>query len=159
MIGEKLLKRLKRYTGNLWQASGNLSVADESVCAPILFAKKKKHKTARKAATSAGVKPRKARRKLPVPEQKKTGVGTQRAEKFFTKLNNRYAAAGYGSTDYARMGILAAGLMVVLYYAFQAGGYFIAQRSYGGLWVLYLVILGLLFSLQLKGRMPRLGRV
>lgn len=94
---------------------------------------------------------------MPAPELKNTG--TQRAEKFFTKLDSRYAARGYGGSDYARLGILAAGLMVILYYAFQAGGYFIAERSYGGLWVLYLVILGLLFSLQVKGGLSRLGRI
>jgi len=171
-----LLKRLKGYTRKLWQVKDGLlsimqpapeavllanavSAGGGAVAAPILFAKKKKRKAAPRTAPPSGVKPKKARRKLPATEPKKSGTGTQRAEKFFTKLDAKYAAAGYGGTDYARIGILGAGLLAILYYAFQAGGYFVAERSYGGLWILYLVVLGLLFSLQLKGGMPRLGRI
>ncbi|MHB8793160.1 MAG: O-antigen ligase family protein [Thermoleophilia bacterium] len=178
-----MLKRLKGYTRKLSQVRDALlstlqpapeavlladavsagdAFAADPVATPILFAKKKKRKAAPKAAprpAPSAVKPKKVRRRAPVAEPKKTGTGTQRAEKFFTGLDAKYTAAGYGGTDYARIGILGAGLLGILYYAFQAGGYFVAERSYGGLWILYLVVLGLLFSLQLKGGMPRLGRV
>ncbi|MDO8736152.1 MAG: hypothetical protein Q7K29_03615, partial [Thermoleophilia bacterium] len=132
--------------------------AGDAVPAPVLFAKKKKRKAAPKAPPAASAKPKKAKRKLPTMETKKAGTGTQRAEKYFTSMDARFAAAGYTGTDYARLGILGAGLLAVLYYAFQAGGYFVAARSYGGLWILYLIVLGLLFSLQMKGGLPRLGR-
>ncbi|MBI5871165.1 MAG: O-antigen ligase family protein [Actinobacteria bacterium] len=167
-----MLKILKGYTQKLSQvkdalqstlqpASGAVLLAD-AAATPFLFAKKKKRKAAPKPAAKpaapSGVKPKKAKRRVPVAEPRKSGSGTMRAERFFTKIDAKYAAAGYGSTDYARIGILGAGLLAILYYAFQAGGYFVAERSYGGLWILYLVVLGLLFSLQLKGGMPRLGR-
>lgn len=148
--------------GAAFTAGDTAISAGDAVAFPILFAKKKKRKAAPKTPPKpapSGSKPKKAKRRAPVAEPKKAGSGTQRAERFFTNLNARYAAAGYGGTDYARIGILAAGLLTILYYAFNAGGYFVAERSYGGLWILYLVVLGLLFSLQLKGGMPRLGRI
>lgn len=171
-----LLNRLNMFTSKLWKIKTGLAaslapspeealLAGVAAAAPaagsggsILFAKKKKRKAAPKTPPAAKVTPKKEKRKQALPRtQKKSATGTQRAEKFFGRLNQRFAAAGYNRGDYARSGILGAGLLVILYYAFSAGGYFVAQRSYGELWVLYLIVLGLLFSLQVKSGMSRLG--
>jgi hypothetical protein len=133
------------------------AAADASRGGTFFFAKKKKRRAPPKA-TPPRVAPKKAKRKLQPPEaKKKTASGTQRAERFFAGLSRRIATVGYTRIDYSRIGILGAGLLVILYYGFSAGGYFVSQRSYGELWVLYLIVLGLLFSLQVKGGMPRLG--
>jgi len=121
------------------------------------FAKKKKRKAAPKA-TAPKVAPKKAKRRVPPPEsKKKTSTGAQRAERFLAGVSRKLTTEGYSRTDFARMGLLAGGLLVILYYSFSAGGYFVAQRSYGELWVLYLIVLGLLFGLQVSGGMSRLG--
>ncbi|MEK7818084.1 MAG: hypothetical protein AAB281_07525, partial [Actinomycetota bacterium] len=64
-----------------------------------------------------------------------------------------------GRKDQARLGILAAGLLVVLYYSFSAGGFFLVRRSYGELLILFLLLLGLLLGLEVKGKLPLAGRL
>lgn len=64
-----------------------------------------------------------------------------------------------GRKDQARLGILAAGLIVVLYYSFSAGGFFLVRRSYGELAILYLLLLGLLLGLDARGKLPLAGRL
>ena len=138
----------------------------------ILFAKKKKRKvpgkatpkgpSAPKPASKAAPKtaPKAVRRKAPAPQaarKKKGASGAVRAENFFTGLSLRFAGEGYERKDFARLGLLGAGLLVILYYAFSAGGYFVSPRSYGELWILYLIVLGLLFGLQVKRGLSRLG--
>ncbi len=162
-----MLSKLKSYTRKFWQLKKNILSAPAPmlegampVGGPILFAKKKKRKAPVKAAPPVKSAPRKAKRKLPATEskkKKKTSSGALRAERFISGIDNRLSTDGYSRKDFGRLGILGGGLLVILYYALSAGGYFVAQRSYGELWVLYLLVLGLLFSLQLRGGMPRLG--
>lgn len=64
-----------------------------------------------------------------------------------------------GRKDQARLGILAAGLLVVLYYSFSAGGFFLVRRSYGELLILFLLLLGLLLGVEVKGKLPLAGRL
>lgn len=64
-----------------------------------------------------------------------------------------------GRKDQARLGILAAGLVVVLYYSFSAGGFFLVRRSYGELAILYLLLLGLLLGLDARGKLSLAGRL
>ncbi len=173
MIGTELLKKPNKFIAKLSPvnpAPEALLMASAADAAPagVFFARKKKRKAPAKAPAKAApaaksapkkAAPKKARRKLPMPEnrKKKSPSGAVRAERFISNLSTRMAGEGYGRAEYARLGILGAGMLVILYYAFSAGGYFVSQRSYGELWILYLVILGLLFSLQVRGGMPRLG--
>ena len=153
------LQVLRPAPETLLAASAATETAHGGTPAGIFFAKKKKRKAAPKAVPPPKAAPKKVKRKLPPPEsrKKKLPSGTLRAEQFFSNLSGRMAADGYTRGDYARLGLLGGGLLVILYYAFSAGGYFVSQRSYGELWILYLFVLGLLFSLQVKGGMPRLG--
>jgi hypothetical protein len=77
----------------------------------------------------------------------------QKIDDFFSWWDDQ----GYSWRDYFRMGLLLSGLLVILYYSFSAGGYFVVKRGYGELFILYLVVLGLLFGVSAGGRMPRLG--
>lgn len=59
----------------------------------------------------------------------------------------------------ARLAILGVGMLVILFYAFSAGGYFLIRRSYGELMILYLLVLGILFNIDVRGRLPLAGRL
>ncbi len=164
-----MLSRLKNYMKMFSQdrdgSPAAVSPALELALPNVLFAKKKKRKTPVKAPPSPkaakaakAAPPKKAKRKLPQPEKRKGGPSvTLRAERYISGLSERLGGQRYTGGDYARLGILAAGLLVILYYAFSAGGYFTPQRSYGELWILYLIVLGLLFGLQVKQGLTRLG--
>ncbi|MCL4472630.1 MAG: O-antigen ligase family protein [Actinobacteria bacterium] len=172
MTGTELLKKPNKFIARLSPANPapeTLLLAGAADVAPsgIFFAKKKKRKAPAKpparavaaSKTAPKAAPKKAKRKLPTqePKKKRSASGAVRAERFFSNLSVSLTGQGYGRADYARLGILGAAMLVILYYAFSAGGYFVSQRSYGELWILYLVVLGLLFSLQVRGGMPRLG--
>jgi len=53
---------------------------------------------------------------------------------------------------------MAVALMVVLYYCFSAGGFFVVRRGYGELIILYLLVMGLIFALRAGGSAGRSGR-
>jgi hypothetical protein len=141
-----------------------LAVAEAVDAPPLLWAGGKgKRKRKRKASGArkkpgAGIPPKKKKRK---PAQAPLPRRQRKADNWLeVRLNDAFAwwdAQGYGWRDYFRMGLLAGGLLVVLYYAFSAGGYFVVKRGYGELVILYLIILGLLFGLRAGGRVPRLG--
>ncbi|MFA6001907.1 MAG: O-antigen ligase family protein [Thermoleophilia bacterium] len=128
---------------------------------PWLWAKKKKRKPAAAPAKPPAKSPakRKVRHKqIPgEPRKQKKQSLSKRAEKYFDGWSRKISGESFSRNDWARLAILAAGLLVVLFYAFSAGGYFPIRRSYGELWVLYLIVLGLLFNWQVSGRMSRLG--
>ncbi len=71
----------------------------------------------------------------------------------------RVSANVSGYHDLFRLGILASGLLVILFYAFSAGGYYVVRRSYGELAIFLLVIAGLAFGLTRPGRMSGPGRL
>lgn len=62
-----------------------------------------------------------------------------------------------GAGDWARLALLAGGLLAVLYLAFSSGGYFFARSAHAEIFLLYLVVLGLLFNLQVPGKPGRVG--
>lgn len=53
-----------------------------------------------------------------------------------------------GITDWARLALLAGGLLTVCYLAFFSGGYFFVRSAPAEIFLLYLLVLGLLFNLQ-----------
>lgn len=110
------------------------------------------------------------RERPPKPSQKKQPAGAAAGRKRKPRqLSDNWLERGinaffawwdgqdYDWRDYFRMALLAGGLVVVLYYAFSAGGYFVVKRGYGELALLYLVVLGLLFGVRVGGRPPRMG--
>lgn len=127
---------------------------------PLLFAAKKRKKK-KKAPAVARPAPKKARRKhLPGPEPRDNRDQlAARADGFFGGLRDHFTVPAYSGTDWGRLAIMAAAMLVVLYYAFSAGGYFVVKRGYGELAILYLLVMGLIFSLKARGRVDRLGQL
>lgn len=72
---------------------------------------------------------------------------------------NRLGVQAYTARQWGQLAMLASGLCVVLLYAFSAGGFFVVRRGYGELIIFWLIVVGLLFELKARGRMPRLGKV
>lgn len=146
-----------------------IAVAGEAAAQPWLMAKKKKRKAPATPAKAPGKAPARKKAAAKPPAKKRTGrkfspvekrkgpTLSQRAEKYFSGWTAMIAREVPTGTDWARLSILFAGLLVILFYGFNAGGYFPVRRSYGELWVLYLVVLGLLFGWQTRGRMSKLG--
>lgn len=64
-----------------------------------------------------------------------------------------------GLTDWGRLALLVGGLMSVFYLAFASGGYFFVKSAPVVLFLLYLLVLGLLFNLQVPGALGRAGWV
>ncbi|MBE0429903.1 MAG: O-antigen ligase family protein [Thermoleophilia bacterium] len=120
------------------------------------MAKKRKRKTAGPAKSAR----RKVQRRVPsaAAHRRKTGAGL-RAERLIARWSARLRLNEYNGRDWGRLALLSAGLGVIFYYAFSAGGYFVVRRSYGELVILWLIVVGLLFELQTRGRMPRLGQL
>ncbi|MHB8968185.1 MAG: O-antigen ligase family protein [Thermoleophilia bacterium] len=129
---------------------------------PLLFAAKKRKKK-KKAPAAVRPAPRKARRKhVPGIEPKHKHQHDQltaRADGFFGGLRDHFTESAYGGRDWGRLAIMAAAMLVVLYYSFSAGGYFVVKRGYGELVILYLLVMGLIFGLRARGRVDRLVRL
>jgi len=133
--------------------------------APLLWAKSKRKK--RKAPDPRPGERKKVRRKvappLAGPARKARKPRSDWATRLEKGIGDWLGSAGvdtYDRADWARLGILAAAMAVVLLlYSFSAGGYFVVRRSYGELMILYLLVLGLLFSLPAAGKLSRLGMI
>ncbi len=116
-----------------------------------------KKKVSRKEPAAKPAAARRRKAAAPARKRKPRQVSSNWLERSINNLFAWWDAQGYDWRDYFRMGLLAGGLLVVLYYAFSAGGYFLIKRGYGELIILYLVVLGLLFGLRAGGRLPRMG--
>ncbi|MFA5802825.1 MAG: O-antigen ligase family protein [Thermoleophilia bacterium] len=169
--------RLKEFTKRFWQAESSALNAISPVTTPdaallatvaagevegsVLWAKKKKRKPAAAPPKSPAKSPAKKKvrhKQIPGEARKqKKPTFSKRADKYFDGWSAKLSGEALSGTDWARLAVLAAGLLVIIFYGFSAGGYFPIRRSYGELWVLYLVVLGLLFNWQVPGRMSRLG--
>ncbi|MFA5810399.1 MAG: hypothetical protein WC935_08745, partial [Thermoleophilia bacterium] len=169
--------RLKEFTKRSWQAESSIANAislavtpEEALLATVaagevdgswLWAKKKKRKPATSPAKSPVKSPAKKKvrhKQVPGESRKPKKVSlSKKADKYFDGWSRKISGGAFSRNDWARLAILAAGLLVILFYGFSAGGYFPIRRSYGELWVLYLIVLGLLFNWQVSGRMSRLG--
>ncbi|MHB8168365.1 MAG: O-antigen ligase family protein [Thermoleophilia bacterium] len=125
---------------------------------PFLWARKKKRKPAPAPKPVEKKKPRKAAAPGGPPSRNRQKSLAERVEK---GIGSWYARAGlddYSGKEWARLGMILGGIAsVLLLYSFYAGGYFVIQRGWGELIILYLLIIGVLFGLPLAGRMTRLG--
>ncbi len=138
----------------------SLSSALAGRAVPVLWARKKKRKS-----TPAPRPPekKKARRKPAAPAARRPqkndrGNWALRLEKGIGGWYDGAGFSNYTPRQWAQMAILFAALGVVIsFFSFSAGGYFVVRRGWGELVLLYLLVLGLLFGLPLAGRMSRLG--
>ena len=169
--------RLKEFTKRFWHAESSIAKAispaitsEEALMATVaagevdgswFWAKKKKRKPAAAPSKSPVKSPakKKVRHKhVPgEPRKPKKASLSQRADKYFDGWSRKISGGAFSRNDWMRLAILGAGLLVILFYGFSAGGYFPTRRSYGELWLLYLIVLGLLFNCQISGRISRLG--
>ncbi|MHB1390003.1 MAG: O-antigen ligase family protein [Thermoleophilia bacterium] len=120
------------------------------------MAKKKKRKPAPPPRPVTKKKPSRQAAPATAVKRKQPARG-QDAEKLFAGWSQRAGIAAYSTTDWGRLAVLAIGFCVIVLYAFSAGGYFVVRRGYGELMVLWLLVVGLLFELQMRGRMSRRG--
>lgn len=116
--------------------------------------KRKKRKVA--PPPKPAVKRKAPGRAAPAPKRKPRG---QEMEKMLAGWSDRLGLSAYTGRDWGRFAVLALGLGVIILYSFSAGGYFVVRRSYGELIILWLIVVGLLFELQSRDRMPRAGMV
>ncbi len=127
---------------------------------PVLWARKKKRKP---ATPPRPAEKKKARRKTAVPVTRRPQKDSREnwALRIEKGIGGWYAGAGfndYTPRQWAQLGILISALgIVITFFSFSAGGYFIIRRGWGELVILYLLVLGLLFGLPIAGRMTRLG--
>lgn len=115
--------------------------------------------TEQKETASKPQAKKRPRRSAATRKHKPKQLSSNWLERWINSFFARVDDLGYGWRDYFRLSLLAGGLLIVLYYAFSAGGYFVVRRGYGELAILYFVVLGLLFGLRVEGRMPRLGKL
>lgn len=122
------------------------------------MAKKKKRKPAPPPKPVA--KKKAPRRVTPVaaPSRKKSGRGLN-AAMMISGWSEKMGFSSYSTKEWGRLALLATGFCVLILYAFSAGGYFVVRRGYGELIILWLIVVGLLFELQMRGRMSRLGQL
>ena len=162
-----MLNRLKKFTGRSWCVEGcagsaSAAIADE-LDAPfpeggMLFAASKKRRKKKKTSATRPPTGKAQQRKVPgLQHRDRHDQLAARADSLFARISDYFAAAGYTGRDWGRLAILAASMLVVLYYSFSAGGFFVVRRSYGELIVLYLLVMGLIFSLRTEGRLHRRG--
>ncbi|MHB0866619.1 MAG: hypothetical protein ACYC6B_04480 [Thermoleophilia bacterium] len=122
------------------------------------MAKKKKRKPAPPPKPVA--KKKSPRRPAPASAvaRKKSGRGMN-PKKLISGWSARVGIGSYTSKEWSRLALLALGFCVLVLYAFSAGGYFVIRRGYGELIILWLLVVGLLFELQMRGRMSRRGQL
>lgn len=138
-------------------AAATVSTSDAGA---ILWAGGKgKRKRKKKAApkTKPAVRKKAPARAAPDRKRKPKQVSNNWLERNINDIYSWLDGQGFTWKDYFRMALLAGGLLVVLYYSFSAGGYFVVKRSYGELAILYFIVLGLLFGVRAGGSMSRLG--
>jgi len=123
------------------------------------MAKKKKKKAIAAPAPQKKAPSKKAPMRAPASKKRKKAPPTMRAEMAISDWWGRLGIGEYSSREWGRLGILAIGLGVILLYAFSAGGYFVVRRGYGELILLWLIVVGVLFDLRVRGRMPRIGYI
>lgn len=169
MIGTGLLNRLKTFIAKSSPARGlgpgggkrspaAMALSLDATGGAALFAAKKR-KRRKKAPAAVRSAPKKARRKPSSPEKtERPSSPAARVDGFFVRWRDHFAAGGYGSKDWGRLLLLVCGMLVVLYFSFSAGGYFVVKRGYGELVILYLLVMALIFSLRVAGGLTRAGR-
>ncbi len=138
-----------------WQTKkAALAAAPAGEALPVLWAKKKK----RKAPPPPSPAKKKPKNKPIATAKRRNDNWAMRLEKSMGNWFSGNGLAGYGNREWGQLGILFGGLvLVLLIYSFSAGGYFIIRRGWGELIVLYLIVLGLLFGISVKGRASRLA--
>jgi O-antigen ligase len=124
-----------------------------------------KGKKKRKPAVPVKPAPKKKAPRPPLPVAAKARKSRKRPgaeatlDRLVTDWADRLGISNYGVRQWGRFLILAIGLGVLLLYSFSAGGYFVVRRGYGELIILWLLVVGLLFELQARGRFPRAGQI
>lgn len=120
---------------------------------------KSKKRKAAPASPRATVKKRARVAAAPAAAGRRPAGAGLRAERTLAAWLDRLGVREYSGRQWGQIAVLALGLCVLILYAFSAGGYFVGRRGYGELVILWLIVVGLLFELRARGRMPRLGQI
>jgi hypothetical protein len=97
------------------------------------------------------------RKKVAAAKKSRRDATAKNADRFFAGWFERFGLKDYHAADWGRLAVLTFSLLTLLYYSFKAGGFFVIQRGYGELFILYLLTMVLLFRLQVIGRIHLYG--